>query len=171
MISAIVAIDNNYGIGYKNGLLCHIKEDLKHFKEVTSKNIVIMGRKTWDSLPKKPLSNRINIVITNNKDLSYYDPYTKFVSLDKVKFLLKELGEKYNFYIIGGSQIYEELLPYCEYIHVTRIYKSFDNVDTYFPELKDEEWDMLDADELKKQDDINYQFCLYKRKVLEDINE
>lgn len=53
MISAIVAIDNNYGIGYKGELLCHIKEDLKHFKEVTSKNIVIMGRKTWDSLPKK----------------------------------------------------------------------------------------------------------------------
>ena len=66
MISAIVAVDENYGIGYNNKLLCNLAEDLKHFKNLTTNNIVVMGRKTWDSLPKKPLPNRTNIVITNS---------------------------------------------------------------------------------------------------------
>ena len=68
MISAIAAVDENLGIGYKNELLCNIKEDLKRFKELTTDNIVIMGSKTWESLPTKPLPNRVNIVVTNKVD-------------------------------------------------------------------------------------------------------
>ena len=67
MISTIVAVDNNWGIGFNGDLLEHIPEDLKYFKELTSGNIVVMGRKTWDSLPKKPLPNRFNIVITSKE--------------------------------------------------------------------------------------------------------
>jgi dihydrofolate reductase len=66
MISAIVAVDKNWGIGFNNDLLEHIPEDLKRFKELTTGNTVIMGRKTWDSLPKKPLPDRLNIIITSN---------------------------------------------------------------------------------------------------------
>ena len=71
MISAIVAVDENFGIGFNGDLLEHIPEDLKHFKELTSGHNVVMGRKTWDSLPKKPLPNRHNLVIT--KDPSIYE--------------------------------------------------------------------------------------------------
>ena len=63
MISAIVAVDNNWGIGYNGKLLENIPNDLKHFKELTTNNIVVMGSKTWDSLPNKPLPNRFNIII------------------------------------------------------------------------------------------------------------
>ena len=65
MISAIVAVDNNWGIGYNGNLLEHIPDDLKYFKQLTSNKMVVMGRKTWDSLPIKPLPDRLNIVITN----------------------------------------------------------------------------------------------------------
>ena len=66
MIAAIVAVDNNWGIGYNGELLERIPEDMKYFKELTQNKPIIMGRKTWDSLPKKPLPNRINIIITRN---------------------------------------------------------------------------------------------------------
>ena len=67
MISAIVAIDNNWGIGFNGNLLEHIPEDLKYFKQLTSENTIVLGRKTWDSLPKKPLPNRFNVVITSQE--------------------------------------------------------------------------------------------------------
>ena len=69
MISAIVAVDNNWGIGFNGDLLEHIPEDLKYFKAITTNNTVMMGRKTWEYLNKKPLSNRTNIVITNNPNM------------------------------------------------------------------------------------------------------
>ena len=65
MISAIVAVNNDWGIGYNGDLLEHIPEDLKYFKKLTENNVVIMGRKTWDSLPKKPLPNRLNMIVTS----------------------------------------------------------------------------------------------------------
>lgn len=65
MLNAIAAVDKNYGIGYKNELLIHIPNDLKHFKEITLNNIVVMGRKTYESLPNGALPDRLNIVITS----------------------------------------------------------------------------------------------------------
>ena len=83
MISAIVAIDENYGIGYNNELLCSIKEDLERFKKLTTNNVVVMGRKTWDSLPKKPLPNRTNVVVTNNvKNFFLKEDGTIYISLN-----------------------------------------------------------------------------------------
>ena len=91
MISAIVAVDNNWGIGYNGNLLEHIPADLKDFKQLTTGQVVIMGRKTWDSLPKKPLPNRLNIIITstpqeneeNVKFLSHIYDYKAEKGLDK----------------------------------------------------------------------------------------
>lgn len=161
MVSAIAAVDNNYGIGYKNELLCHIKEDLKYFKRLTTKNVVVMGRKTWDSLPKKPLPNRINIVITNSVKSKTLIDGAIFITLSAFKNLLKEIRREYNIFIIGGAQIYKELLPYCDYAYITRIYKSFENVDTYFPKLN-KSWTVLDKKPIETQNDIEYQFCIYK---------
>ena len=83
MISAIVAVDNNWGIGFNGDLLEHIPEDLKYFKELTSGGVVIMGRKTWDSLPKKPLPNRVNIVITSNPKED--EENVKYMTLEEAK--------------------------------------------------------------------------------------
>ena len=161
MISAIVAVDNNWGIGYNGGLLEHIPEDLKYFKEITTNHVVVMGRKTWDSLPKKPLPNRINCVITkeaksSNEEVAYY-------SMNCIKMTMKKRRD-YEYFIIGGGQIYKELLPLCDCVYVTKIYKEHSNVDTYFPNLdKLNNWEAQPISEIKEYNDIKYQFWKYQR--------
>ena len=156
MISAIVAVDNNWGIGYKGDLLISIPQDLKRFKTLTIGNIVIMGSKTWDSLPKKPLPNRTNMVIDFDKKNEYY------FSMEEVK--NKMLQEKNSdFFIIGGGSIYEQLLSYCDRVYVTKIYKSFDNVDTYFPNLNNSDWICTPVGDIMSYQDVEYQYWIYDK--------
>ena len=161
MISAIVAVNNDWGIGYNGDLLEHIPEDLKYFKELTSGNIVVMGRKTWDSLPKKPLPNRINYVITkeaksSNEEVAYFD-------MNCIKMMMQKQSD-YEYFIIGGGQIYKELLPYCDRVYVTKINKSHENVDTYFPNLdKLNEWAPASCSPIYNYKDFTYQFWQYDR--------
>ena len=168
MISAIVAVDNNWGIGSNNKLLASIPEDMKFFKEKTMHEVVIMGRKTYDSLPKKPLPNRTNVVITSKFDKSYLEKDgVFFVSMDFIKMYLKTLSINVpiNHYIIGGGAVYNELLPYCDNAYVTKIFNSYDNVDTFFPNIDDTtEWEVEQTSEVKRHNDICYQFCTYKKK-------
>lgn len=169
MISTIVCVDENWGIGGNGDLLVHIPEDMKFFKDMTNNNTVIMGRKTYDSLPKKPLPNRENVVITNTTkngfSLRMDEDGTVFTNLDNVKYALKlkEMDE-YNVFIIGGGQIYKELLPYCEYVYVTKVFHCYDNADTYFPNIDNiSEWVMESASEIKEYNNIKYQFCKYRK--------
>ena len=161
MISAIVAVDNNWGIGFNGDLLEHIPEDLKYFKELTSGNVVVMGRKTWDSLPKKPLPNRINYVITkeakpSNEEVAYFD-------MNCIKMMMQKQSD-YEYFIIGGGQIYKELLPYCDRVYVTKIFKDHDQVDTYFPNLDEsDEWAPAMQSALHTYKDLTYQFWQYDR--------
>ena len=161
MISAIVAVDENFGIGFNGDLLEHIPEDLKHFKELTSGHNVVMGRKTWDSLPKKPLPNRHNLVIT--KDPSIYELTNEvwFYTLRQIEVLMLK-NKNVNYFIIGGGQIYEKLLPICDKVYLTKIMVSHENVDTYFPniELMDN-WKCIEQSEIKQYNDISYQFKTY----------
>ena len=163
MISAIVAVDENFGIGFNGGLLEHIPEDLKHFKELTSGHNVVMGRKTWDSLPKKPLPNRHNLVIT--KDPSIYELTNEvwFYTLRQIEVLMLK-NKNVNYFVIGGGQIYEKLLPICDKVYLTKIMVSHENVDTYFPniELMDN-WKCIEQSEIKQYNDISYQFKTYSR--------
>ena len=163
MISAIVAVDENFGIGFNGDLLEHIPEDLKHFKELTSGHNVVMGRKTWDSLPKKPLPNRHNLVIT--KDPSIYELTNEvwFYTLRQIEVLMLK-NKNMNYFIIGGGQIYEKLLPICDKVYLTKIMVSHENVDTYFPniELMDN-WKCIEQSEIKQYNDISYQFKTYSR--------
>ena len=102
MISAIVAVDNNWGIGFNGDLLEHIPEDLKYFKELTSGEYkaVVMGRKTWDSLPKKPLPNRKNIIITTQTNYNSQDEH--FWRLAQAKLVMKQ-QKGWEFFVIGGG--------------------------------------------------------------------
>ena len=167
MISAIVAVDNNWGIGYNGDLLERIPEDLKYFKELTTSHVVVMGRKTWDSLPKKPLPNRHNIVITNT-ETPYTENNTFFCNLDCIInsswSILQKLNDEDNWFIIGGGSIYNQLLSICDRVYVTKIYKDHDNVDTYFPNLdKSEEWAPATCGQLLTHNDLTYQFWQYDR--------
>ncbi len=162
MISAIVAVDNNWGIGFNGDLLEHIPEDLKYFKELTSGCAVIMGRKTWDSLPKKPLPNRFNVVITSQE--RHFEEMTAFIPFSEAVSRLKHSPKEDDWFIIGGGQIYKELLPYCDRVYVTKIFKDHDQVDTYFPNLdKSDEWGPAMQSALHTHKDLIYQFWQYDR--------
>ena len=168
MISAIVCVDKNLGIGYQGNLLMSIPEDMRFFTEKTKHNVVIMGRKTYDSLPSKPLPYRTNIVVTSKIDkMRMVDENgTVFVSMDFIKVFLSTLSPEspIDYYIIGGGQIYEELLPYCNKVYVTEINRKFENVDTYFPDLsKHNDWWMVENGEAKIHIGTIYRFNTYSK--------
>lgn len=171
MIAAIVAVDNNWGIGYDGELLERIPEDMKYFKELTENNIVIMGRKTWDSLPSKPLQCRTNIIISSTLQLDYLEKNGSFVcvaDMEKIKTNITKGCYEFcpkEVFIIGGGSIYEQLLPYCDTVFLTHIGKDHKNVDTYFPRIdKDPEWEIDTCTELRESvTGIPYAFLTYKR--------
>lgn len=168
MISAIVAVDNNWGIGANGDLLAHIPDDLKFFKQITMGHVVVMGRKTWDSLPNKPLKDRFNVIVTRNQEkyCDLADTASNYMSLgmEETKKLIKNPFGTSNVFIIGGGEIYKQLLPFCEHVYVTKINKSFDNADIFFPNLdQSNEWIMTAKGEIRNYKDLTYQFVEYDR--------
>ena len=164
MISAIVAVDKNWGIGYQGRLLEHIPEDLKRFKELTQYNVVVMGRKTWESLPKKELPKlpeRVNIIISNSvREYCCIGDLTFMLPLPQAIDYLRTCSE--NVFIIGGGQIYSTLLPYCNRVYVTKIDKIYNNVDTFFPNLDNMMgWTPTADSPIMEYNGINYQFWHY----------
>ena len=127
-IHVIWAQDNNGGIGKNNSLPWHISEDLINFKKITSNNTIIMGRKTWDSLPIKPLPNRRNIVLTSN-DINNIETYS---TIDSCLKNLKDDGI-IDIFVIGGEQIYNSFYDYADILHITFIDQIVNGIDTYFP--------------------------------------
>lgn len=123
MIIAIAAHDDEWGIGKNNGIPWRCKEDFKHFKETTKGHKVVMGRKTWESLPKKPLPDRINIVLTRQKD---YKADGAIISDDIV---WPDDGE--TIYVMGGLEVYREYAPYLDELLLTRIPGKYD-CDTFW---------------------------------------
>lgn len=163
MISAIVAVDQNWGIGYRGELLEHLPPDLKYFKELTTGHVVVMGRKTWDSLPVKPLKDRLNLVVTTGE--RRYGEGTCFIGMAEAMARLAHIDDDEEWFIIGGSSIYEQLLPLCDRVYVTKIEKSYKNVDTYFPINldKDPNWEASTCTELRDYKNIPYAFLTYDR--------
>ena len=163
MISAIVAMDENNGIGFNGQLLEKIPEDLRRFKLLTQEKIVVMGRKTWESLPKKPLPNRLNIIISNK--IKIIDTFTISMSIEEIKSRLEYASKDQDeeWFIIGGGQIYNELLPFCDRIYITKIYKKYENVDTYFPNIDEQKWNIVHQSEILTYNNLQYQFLTYDR--------
>jgi dihydrofolate reductase len=133
MINIIVAMTKDNGIGYKGTLPWHISDDLKRFKKLTSGSTVVMGRKTWDSLPIKPLPNRKNIILTRNNL-----PNEKLLN-ENILFIddIKTINDiKSDVWIIGGSEIYNLAFKYLhiDKIYVTEINNNYE-CDTFFPKI------------------------------------
>lgn len=163
-IYAIVAVDNNWGIGKNGNLLFDIPEDKKFFKRMTENQVVIMGRKTWDSLPIKPLKNRYNTVITRQTRQLDEEDYG-FVHMQEVISAIQIINqdEYKDIYVIGGGQIYKELLPYCQKVYVTKIFSS-KSADTFFPNLDiSDEWFINKESDLYEYNGIQYRFLEYIR--------
>lgn len=162
-MKAILSADRNWGIGCNNKLLVSTPSDMKFFREKTTGNVVVMGRKTLESFPNGlPLKNRTNIVLTGNREYQVKDA----VIVHTQDELMEEL-EKYdtgNVYVIGGESIYRMLLPYCDTVYVTKIDRSF-QADTFFPNLDEmEEWEMTEEGEEQTCFDLEYRFTKYERK-------
>lgn len=160
-MKAIVAVDNNWAIGKDNSIPWHIPEDMNFFKETTKNSVVIMGRKTLESLPKKqPLKDRINIVIS--RDYSFTKPGALVVhTIEEAIFDSKNY--KKDVYVIGGEKIYQSTLKYCDTVYVTKVNNAFD-ADKYFPNLDlSNEWKLTHSGEIKTYSDLEYCFCEYNR--------
>lgn len=135
-LSLIVAIADNQAIGKQQQLLCHLPKDLKRFKEITSGHTVIMGRKTFESLPNGALPNRKNIVLSSSADLSY--PHCLVVnSLEQA---LEACAGESEVFIIGGAAVYEAALKQADKLYITRIHHAFEGADTFFPPLNESDW-------------------------------
>lgn len=169
MIATVVCVDANWGIGNKNELLAHIPEDMKHFKEITTGGSIVVGRKTYDTFPKKPLVDRTNIIITRKakkKPKVQADGSIRSNMRYITTWLSNQDVIKNNngIYIVGGESIYKELLPFCERVYITKILHAYEDVDTYFPNIDEmPEWEMTSASEIKEYNGIQYQFCVYDR--------
>lgn len=142
ILSIIVAIGKNNEIGGGNDLLWHLPADLKHFKEITTGHSIIMGRKTFESLPKGPLPNRRNIVISRNPDLKI-EGAEVYSSLDHA--LLKVMDEE-EVFIIGGAQIYRHAFPDADKLYLTEVYAEFPQADVFFPTIDYSQWQEISRD-------------------------
>jgi dihydrofolate reductase len=134
-ISFVVAVSRNGVIGWNGGLPWHISTDLKRFKAITMGKPLIMGRKTWESLPKKPLPGRPNIVITRQKN---YRAEGAIVVSDR-RSALTAAGQAEDVCVIGGEEIFDMFLPQTDRIYLTEVDLEVDG-DTFFPPLEPAQW-------------------------------
>ena len=163
MISIIVAISENYAIGKKGDLLCHMPADLKHFKQITTGKTVMMGERTFLSLPKHPLPNRRNIVLTDVKEKTFVGAETVY-SIDELRAKSEELREEA--FVIGGGMVYRQMMAYADKLYITHIHHSWPDADTFFPEIKESEWKLLSAEkhEADENNPYDYTFAEYGRR-------
>lgn len=162
LFNSIVAIDEQNAIGKDGGLLCHLSNDLKHFKNVTSGHTVVMGRRTYESLPKGALPNRTNIVITSDNPENYPD----CIVVRSLEEAIEKAPSEKEIFIIGGGQLYRSSLQSVQKLFLTRIHHTFENADTFFPEINFDEWELIEKEEHKADErhKYDYTFLTYKRK-------
>lgn len=162
MFSAIVAVAANNVIGGDNKLLWHIPDDLKRFKNITSGHTIIMGRKTFESFPK-PLPNRHHVILTRDKNYKVdSDQVTVVNDFETVMKIYENSGSEV--FVIGGGEIYNLFLPYCNKLYLTKVNKDFEG-DTYFPEINYDEWniDERSGELINPKDNLSYEYINLSR--------
>lgn len=160
-IKAIVAVDENGAIGRQGDLLCHLPADMRHFKEMTMGHSIVMGRKTFESFPRRPLPGRQNLVITRSAGWQY-PGVTVAHSLEQAI----ALAETDTIFIIGGAQIYEQALPVVDVLHITLIHARWASADVYFPALDPNQWQEVEREHHTSdhRNAYEYDFITLKRR-------
>lgn len=163
-LGLIACVDKNWAIGYNNRLLYCVPEDLKRFKELTTGNIVIMGRKTLESLPNhRPLPNRTNIVVTRQQ-FDVEGAIVVHTVDDAIDIVSKQSALAY---VIGGGEVYRTMLPYCSFAEITKIDDASSDADTWLPSLDtNPEWDIVRESGTYQSSNLQipYRFVRYGRK-------
>ena len=160
LLTIIAAAAENNALGKDNDLIWHISEDLRRFKRLTSGHAIIMGRKTFESMPKA-LPNRTNIVLTNKKD---YQPegVTVVNTLEDALTLVKNDSQPF---IIGGGEIYRLFMPYCDRIELTRVHHNFE-ADVFFPEIDLNQWEEIAREQIDATEEqpYHYSYLTFEKK-------
>ncbi len=161
MISIIAAVSDDLGIGYKNDLLWHIPEDLKRFRNLTTGNTVIMGKKTWESLPRRPLRDRKNIVLTDIMGEEFEGAAAAYSLEDAVA----KCKEDREIFIIGGGSVYHQFMNVADRLYITHVHRKAP-ADVYFPEISLGKWKVSEKKEFVSMDEkkIPYTYVIYERK-------
>lgn len=169
-MNCIANVDISWAIGKNNGLLFHIPQDMKLFKEMTTDNVVIMGKNTLLSLPnQKPLPNRVNLVLSTSIERN------DCIVCRNINMLKQELikYDSKNVFVMGGEQIYRQLLPYCEKAYITKVFSNGYGTE-FFPNLdKSNNWSLTYKGQRHIYNNIEYCFCQYENNAViqGDINE
>jgi dihydrofolate reductase len=161
MISMIVAVSEDLGIGRNNDLLWHIPEDLKRFRKLTIGKTVMMGKKTWESLPRRPLRERKNVVITDIKGEAFEGAIAAY-SIDDALNICRNDEE---IFIIGGGSIYKQFMPHADRLYITHVHRK-EKADIFFPEIDPLIWIVVEKQEFKSDnpEGIPYTYVIYERK-------
>lgn len=161
-MTLILAADNDWAIGRGGGLLTRLPEDMKRFRETTSGSTIVMGRKTYDSFPRKPLPNRENCVIS--RTLSETEGARVFPSVES--FLDYAKTAERDIYVCGGGEIYAALLPYCSRALITRVYECFGG-DTFFADIDAlPEWELVEASPIVETECRKIRFMRYENRAV-----
>ena len=162
MLSIIVAKAKNNIIGKDNKLLWNIPEDLKRFKKLTTGHVIIMGRKTFESIGRV-LPDRKHIIFSQNRGLKYDDPNVEVVhSMLEIKEYID--NDEENF-VIGGAMIYNLLMPHVSKMYVTEIDKDFEG-DAFFPKINEDIWKVVEEERglVDEESNLNFSYVTYERK-------
>lgn len=157
-LSIIVAFADQQAIGYEGGMPWQLPEDLKHFRQVTLGQPVIMGRRTWESLPKKPLPGRLNIVVSGSMKAT--DDVLVATSPNEALALCPDGTEPF---VIGGATLYRHFLPLVNRLFITRIYQEV-MADTWFPLVDFEQWDLISQKKHLNSEGLSFAFQVFERK-------
>ncbi len=165
-MNLIFAVDGNWRIGANGKMLVAIEEDLHRFRRITEGHIVIMGRKTVEALPeKKPLENRINIVVTRSTEF-HKDGFIVLNSLEDLFPLLKEINpnKEKEVFVAGGGTIARQLLLFSNKAYITKVFMDFPQADTFIPNLDlDPDWKVVSESEVFEENRIYYRYVDYER--------
>jgi dihydrofolate reductase len=162
MISIIVAVSEDGGIGKDNELLWHISEDLKRFKRLTYGHTIIMGKKTWESLPRKPLPGRKNIILTDVRGEQFDSSYTAY----SIEEALGKCEKDEEIFVIGGGSVYRQFMPLADRLYITHVHKKAD-ADIFFPAIDPGTWQVVEKEEFKEGENqsIPYTYIIHARKL------
>lgn len=156
-ISIIAAIADNNAIGKKQQMLWHMPFDLKRFKDLTTGHAVIMGRKTFESLPKGALPNRKNIILTTFPEAVFIDSF----ACESLHNALTLCDKEDEVFMIGGAMVYQQALSIADKMYITRVHHTFEDADTFFPEVNYNEWEITEQQEFPADEKHAYPYTFY----------
>ena len=160
-MTLILVMDNDCAIGKDGGLLCRLPEDMKNFRAVTLNSTVIMGRKTYESFPKRPLPDRENLVLS--RSVGELEGARVFADIESLLEYVKTLKNKV--FVIGGGEIYKQLAPYCDEALITRLYENMGG-DVFFEDIEhNHDWELVESSFVIETGGKNIRLLRFVRKT------